>query len=1441
MPRPTSPSLDPQSLRPEPPPAAKPTDAERRATSLASMRIDYPTDLPITAHRDDLVQKLRDHSVVVVCGETGSGKSTQLPKLLIQAGCGRSGMIGHTQPRRLAARTIAQRLAEETGTPLGQAVGYTVRFGDQTSAGTIIKLMTDGILLAETSSDRDLRAYDAIIIDEAHERSLNIDFLLGYLKQLLDRRPDLKVVITSATIDAERFASHFSDDSVPIVQVAGRGYPVEMTYLPADEAASMIGCREDNLMVSQHVVAGLEALRGGGDTLVFLPTERDIREVSHHVAGYYKQAGLEKRIELLPLYARLPAAQQQAIFSPKSGGRRRIIFATNVAESSLTVPGIHCVIDSGTARISRYSPRTKLQRLPIEPVSRASADQRAGRCGRVGPGRCVRLFSEEDYLARDRYTTPEIRRTNLAAVMLRAEVLNLGPFTSFPLLDPPRPEAVSEGRRTLAELGAIDEFHRLTPIGHRLGRLPVDPRVGRILIAAADNGVLPEVLPIAAAMEAQDPRDRPPDKRQQADEKQRPFVDGDSDFLGELRLWRFYEAARSAHGRGKLTRVLRDRFLSPSRMREWSDVYRQLRDLAGDIFLAEGRKPSGAAEILAEGRKPSGEAPGGLRRSARNEAPGGLRHSARNEEPGGLRPSARNQEPGGLRRSAGNEAPGGLRRSARNEAPGGLRRSAKIERRPNNKGRRGGLGPIRYHENATGDAADPDDRPEHILDPDRSELVHQSLLAGLLSGVAMLSDAPKKERTGPYTAAGGLQVAIWPGSGLSGTTPRWIVAAELVETGRQYARRVAKIQPQWIEAVGSHLLKTTHFDPHWSEKTGSAACYRRLTLYGLPVVARRRVALPPIDPETSRNLLIEHGLVGESLQTTAALVRHNREVVEAIARIGAKTRRRELIVDDVTLSHYYHSRLPAAVVDRKSLEQFDQSLVIPDWAASVRTDAGVLQWLGNPKIVPASDPPTPYAHPGDLVDLPELAVPEESFPDFWIAGETQLPLTYRFAPGEEIDGVLLTLPAAAIGQVSDEALEWLVPGLMVEKITLMIKSLPKRLRRNLVPAADVAARTAAAIEPMRGQAPFMPTLCKALTVEAGVRIDAAEFQEEKLPPHLRFLIDVVDDSGRSIARDRRVSRLADRPEILGTTGDVQPSGASDHRDQPWHRESMTHYDIESMPRQVSRRRGGVQIAEYPGFRKREDGVWATTTFIDAAEADDSIRAATTDLLAAATRKSLRAQVRHLPGRSEAEIRLGRLLSGGSLDETLQRLLSRIALVDGRPPIRSTEEFQSRVDDSVGAIAAASQELGGWLGGLAAAFQAARLARETRLGPASAAMRRDIDLQWAYLLEPGFFDFTPWPHLKHYPRYLRAIVMRVEKFQNAADRDTQNTRIVADLWNRWLATRRPDQREPRSVAADDPLRWMIEELRVSLFAQTLGTDGKISPTRCEKELARGERL
>ncbi len=951
QPKPTSPSLESSASLEEsvshenvvPADRHSKPHADRRA---AQPRLEYPDELPISAYRESLCELIQSHQVIVVCGETGSGKSTQLPKICLEAGLGRNAMIGHTQPRRLAARSIATRLAEELDTPLGHWVGYKVRFGDQTSDQTLVKLMTDGILLAETQSDRSLDAYDAIIIDEAHERSLNIDFLLGYLKQLQQKRRDLKIIITSATIDAERFAEHFGDHAgpAPIVSVEGRGYPVEIRYLPWDQAAEGEDRRYD---LSQHVIAGIEATarQGAGDVLVFLPTERDIREVSHHVAGHYKRLGLTGRVDLLPLYARLPQAEQQRIFHPE-GNRRRIIFATNVAESSLTVPGIRFVVDSGTARISRYSARSKLQRLPIEAVSRASADQRAGRCGRVGPGTCVRLYSLEEYESRESYTTPEIRRTNLAAVVLRTKTLRMGELADFPLLDPPKPEAIRDGIRTLIELGAIDERHALTEIGWKLGRLPVDPRVGRILLAADENGSLAEVLPIAAALEVQDPRERPPDKREAADQAHAEFADPQSDFLSLLRLWRFYEEARAQTSRNKLERALRKRFLSPTRMREWADVYRQLREMVTTAMDGNSRQNA-------------------------------------------------------------------------------------VRRR---------IGPIHYELSET-----------KIVSDDQYEKVHCALLAGLLSGVAMVGD--KNE----YTGAGGLKLFLWPGSGVFAAKPKWIVAAELVETSKQFARTVARIEPRWIESVGSHLIKRSHVDPHWSSRAGGPFCFENQTLFGLPIVLRRRVPLAPIDPVTARDLLIDHGLAEQQLRTNARFVRHNIAVIDAIAQLAAKTRRRDLLIEHHQIARFYQARLPDDVCDRGRLEKLDRTVETPVWAKKTWDAAGVSLWLENPPAV--DDPPSLYVRPDDLVESAQ-PISEEDFPDQLVIGQSRLPLEYHYEPGSARDGIHVKVHQAALTQLSDDRLGWLVPGSLVPKLTGMIKSLPKRIRRNLVPAADVAAKIA---------------------------------------------------------------------------------------------------------------------------------------------------------------------------------------------------------------------------------------------------------------------------------------------------------------------------------------------------------------------------------------------
>ena len=980
--------------------------AQLEKRKAATPKLEYPEELPISAHREELVDLIRERQVIVVCGETGSGKSTQLPKFCLEAGLGREAMIGHTQPRRLAARSIATRLSDELDTQLGKWVGYQVRFGDQTTPETLIKLMTDGILLAETQSDRFLDGYDAIIIDEAHERSLNIDFLLGYLRRLQGKRPDLKIIITSATIDAERFAEHFSDESgpAPIVNVEGRGYPVEMRYLPWEDAVSETTQSYD---LARHVIAGIESL-SGGDTLVFLPTERDIRYVSHRVSGHFTRKGMEGRVDLLPLYARLPQKEQQKIFNP-SGNRRRIIFATNVAESSLTVPGIRSVVDAGTARISRYSARNKVQRLPIEPVSRASADQRAGRCGRVGPGVCVRLYSAEDYDSRDDFTTPEIRRTNLASVILKTKTLRIGRIEEFPLLDPPRPEAIREGVRTLVELSAMDERRELTELGWKLGRMPVDPRVGRIILAAEEFGVLAEILPIAAALEIPDPRDRPPEKQQAADEAHAPFADPRSDFLSWLRLWRYYEEARQEHSRSKLTRVLRKQFLSPNRMREWSDIYRQLKEMASTMG---GRKA-----------------------------------------------------------------------------------------------KRSKIGKIRF--------ADDD---EQLVDDDKYAAIHQALLTGLLSGVAMAGD--KNE----YLGAGGLKLHLWPGSGVFGVKPKWIVAAELVETTKQFARTVARIQPQWIESVAAHLLKRSHSDPHWGGKAGGAFCYERLSLFGLPVVARRRVPLPPLDPSTSRDLLIEHGLVESGLKTTAKFVRHNRQLIDSIASLAAKTRRRDLVIDSYAIERFYQANLPDDVCDRGRLEKHAKEVIEPAWTKQLRNAADVSAWLESPPK-DFHDGPSLYMHPGDLIDIEADVITQADYPDELAVGSSRLPLEYHFEPGSERDGISLRIHQAALSQISDDRLGWLVPGLLHKKLVSMIKALPKRIRRNLVPAADVARKIADELSPQQGEIPFMPAVIQAMSRHAEVPITPTDFQADKLDDHLQFLINVVDDDGKTIAAARSVEPL----------------------------------------------------------------------------------------------------------------------------------------------------------------------------------------------------------------------------------------------------------------------------------------------------------------------------
>ena len=1323
--------------------------AQHEKRKAANPRLEYPDELPISSHRGDIVQLIRDRQVIVVCGETGSGKSTQLPKFCLEAGLGRQAMIGHTQPRRLAARSIATRLSEELDTQLGKLVGYQVRFGDQTTPETLIKLMTDGILLAETQSDRFLDAYDAIIIDEAHERSLNIDFLMGFLRQLQGKRPDLKIIITSATIDAERFAEHFADEEgpAPIVNVEGRGFPVETRYLPWEEVASEVTAAYD---LSRHVIAGIDSLSGSsgggasaggaGDTLVFLPTERDIRFVSHRVSGHFTRKGMDGRVDLLPLYARLPQKEQQKIFQP-SGSKRRIIFATNVAESSLTVPGIHCVVDAGTARISRYSPRSKVQRLPIEPVSRASADQRAGRCGRVGPGICVRLFSQDDYESRDDFTTPEIRRTNLASVILKTKTLRVGRLEEFPLLDPPRPESIREGVRTLVELGAMDDRQELTDIGWKLGYMPVDPRVGRIILAADEYGVLPEILPIAAALEIPDPRDRPPEKQQAADEAHSQFADPRSDFLSWLRLWRYYEESREEHSRNKLTRVLRKQFLSPNRMREWSDIYRQLKDTAATSL--SDRKP---------------------------------RDKKRDDK------------------KRGDKTHG------------------------DHKSKRRKIGAIRFN-----------DDDSKLVDDAKYDAIHQSLMTGLLSSIATIGD--KNE----YLGAGGLKLHLWPGSGVFDSKPKWIVAAELVETTRQYARTVARIQPQWIEKIAAHLLKRSYSEPHWGGKAGGAFCYERVTLYGLPIVARRRVPLPPLDPGTSRDLLIEHGLVASLLKTNAKFVRHNERLLEQITALAAKTRRRDLVIDSYVIERFYQARLPEDISDRGRLESYAKKIDEPSWIKNLTSVADVSAWLQSPPS-DIADENSLYMNPGDLVDVKADEISREDFPDELAVGGSRLPLEYHFEPGSERDGVSLKIHQAALSQISDDRLGWLVPGLLHKKLVSMIKSLPKRIRRNLIPAADVAQSIVDELQESHGAdlhtVPFMPAVCQAMSRRADMTITEHDFQAEKLDDHLQFLIQVVDDAGETIAAGRSAAPLQQQ---VGSSDAIVSEESNPVDDESWSRESMTTFDIDALPKEILRERGGVRVAQYPGLVDSGDAV-ATRLFSDQVSAETSTRLGLMRLYAIADRKELRSQVRHLPSWEQAKIKLTGVVSSSEMESSLIDLLARIAFVENQPLVRTPEEFEARRTNRIERIAKATHEVATWLTALADAYFEVRRQLESANKNKNGIAIGDIRTQIKWLMPPDFLSFTPWQWLKHYPRYLKAIAYRLDKLRSgSAARDDESNRLIADLNHQWLVSM-PEQDQNATTQAASEFRWMVEELRVSLFAQPLGTSVKVSAKRCEKLLS-----
>jgi ATP-dependent helicase HrpA len=1243
--------------------------------------IKFPEDLPVSGAREAIACAIESHQVVIVSGETGSGKTTQLPKICLALGRGSDRLIGHTQPRRIAASSIARRIAAELDSALGEVVGYKVRFTDHTRPGASIKLMTDGILLAETQGDPLLQAYDTLIIDEAHERSLNIDFLLGYIKQLLPRRDDLKVIITSATIDADRFADHFSGVSgpAPIIEVSGRLYPVELRYRPLVDPDG--GDDVDDRTLMEAIVDAIDevAAAGHGDILVFLPGEREIREAAealrkHHPAG----------ADILPLYARLSAEEQERVFKPSSRVRR-VVLATNVAETSLTVPGIRYVVDTGLARVKRYSYRNKVEQLQIEPISRAAADQRAGRCGRVADGVCVRLYSEVDYTKRARFTDPEMQRSSLAGVILRMKSLGLGDVADFPFVEPPSRRAIADGYQLLAELNAVDDRNELTAIGYELAKLPLDPRVGRMLIAAREQHCLREVLIVAAALSVQDPRERPLDAQETADNAHRRFADSTSDFLSLVKLWEFVQEklARKKSNR-KLTDELKAHFLSPRRVRAWVDVHTQLATIAGE----HGWRTNSSAATF--------------------------------------------------------------------------------------------------------------------------EQVHLALLAGLLGNIGTrVVEAERGEP--PYAGARGIKFFVWPGSALLKKAGRWIVAAELVETSRLYGRTVASLEPIWLERVGAHLLKKGHADPHWEKKRAEVVAFERATLYGLTVYSQRRVAFGPIDAAAARDLFIRHALVEGEFETKAPFLLHNLRLLRQIRELEHKTRRLDVLVDEELIFAFYDRLLPPGISSGVDFERW-------------RIDAE------------RSDPKLLFLSRDELMRHEAAGITTDLFPKQMVlhgaGGELRLPLAYHFEPGSARDGVTMTVPLIALNQISAEESEWLVPGMLKEKVHLLLKSLPQKLRRHLVPLPDYAA---AFFERARGSAvhSLIDALIADIRAEHGIVCQSVDFKRESLPAHLQMNFKVVDEQGRQLAMGRNLAHLrselgpAARAMFKSAVELDAPAAEGMH-------DRITDWDFGELPEVLELRRGGQTLVGYPALVDQITHC-SIEVFDAPARAHAQHRAGLRRLFQLQLKDQVKFLEKSLSSLQMTQVRASTVawlqVALPSYEEIREQIVKaavdRTCLVPPLPTDRGS--FVDRKDDARGRLSLIAQEIARLV--TAIVEQAMAAARKLQAMKAFPRLVADIEQQLSQLFTPEFIVATPPLQLAQFPRYLKAIELRMDKVKGDPDRDAARTSDVAALsvlWQRALGARKGAS-DPRL----DEFRWLLEELRVSLFAQELKTPMPVSVKRLQK--------
>ncbi|MFC7830834.1 ATP-dependent RNA helicase HrpA [Streptomyces sp. NPDC057375] len=1252
---------------------------ERRARVPA---VSYPEQLPVSQKKDEIAAAIRDHQVVIVAGETGSGKTTQIPKICVELGRGVRGMIGHTQPRRIAARTVAERVADELDTPLGETVGWKVRFTDQVNPqSTFIKLMTDGILLAEIQTDRELRAYDTIIIDEAHERSLNIDFLLGYLAQLLPKRPDLKVVITSATIDPERFSRHFGD--APIIEVSGRTYPVEVRYRPLLEEDGDDADRDQITAITDAVEELMG--EGKGDILVFLSGEREIRDTAD---------ALEKKkyrfTEILPLYARLSHAEQHRVFQQHTG--RRIVLATNVAETSLTVPGIKYVIDPGFARISRYSHRTKVQRLPIEPISQASANQRKGRCGRTSDGICIRLYSEDDFNARPEFTDAEILRTNLASVILQMTAAGLGDIEKFPFIDPPDHRNIRDGVQLLQELGALDPAQkdvrkRLTDTGRKLAQLPVDPRLARMVLEADKNGCVREVMVIAAALSIQDPRERPAEKQAQADQQHARFKDETSDFLAFLNLWRYVREQQKERGSSSFRRMCKQEYLNFLRIREWQDIYTQLRTVAKQMGI---------------------------------------------------------------------------------------------------------------HLNDADDAA-PDDR------------VHVSLLAGLLSHVGMkdVKEGAKNE----YLGARNAKFAIFPGSALFKKPPRFVMSAELVETSRLWARVNAKIEPEWVEPLAGHLLKRTYSEPHWEKDQAAVMAYEKVTLYGVPIVAQRKVNYGRIDPEVSRELFIRNALVEGDWRTHHKFFADNRRLLTEVEELEHRARRRDILVDDETLYDFYDQRVPEHVVSGAHFDSW--------WKHKRHEQPDFLDFEREM-----------------LINEKAGAVTKDDYPDSWRQGPLKFRVTYQFEPGADADGVTVHVPLQVLNQVTDEGFDWQIPGLREQVVTELIRSLPKPVRRHYVPAPNYAQAFLDRAVPL--QEPLTVTMARELKRMVGVPFDAEDFDWAKVPDHLKITFRIVDERRRKLAEDKDLEalKLRLRPKARKALSQAAAATAQRSGGESLERSGLTDWTIGTLTRVFETRRAGQPVKAYPALV--DDGPQANTVSVRLFDTE----AEQAQAMWKGTRRLILRNIPVNPAKFASENLTNQQKLGLSANPhgSIQALFDDCAMAaadkliaDFGGPAWDEESYRKLYDKVRAEIVDTTVRTVGQVQQVLAAWQACERRLKTVRSPALLANLQDVRTQLDALVKPGFVTEAGIRRLPDLMRYLVAADRRLQQMPTGAQRDTSRMEKVHEMRDEyaWLLEQMPQGRPvPQQVLE---VRWMIEELRVSYFAHALGTAYPVSDKRIVKAI------